>query len=178
MTMELTLQQESSFTAQFSTEREGWKKIRLIYRATGRRNLYAVDLDGESLSGVFLPAGGEERTAVTLRLPAGAHELRLSRREGDAQILQVLLEDAEPAVLPPARTSLSDPAASPAARGLMALLGSLYGKRVLLGQHTKDIPMARSPSSSASRARSPRSAALNCWAIRPTSSGRPRTSRP
>ena len=106
MTMELTLQQESSFTAQFSTEREGWKKIRLIYRATGRRNLYAVDLDGESLSGVFLPAGGEERTAVTLRLPAGAHELRLSRREGDAQILQVLLEDAEPAVLPPARTSL------------------------------------------------------------------------
>ena len=23
----------------------------------------------------------------------------------------------------------------------MALLGSLYGKRVLLGQHTKDIPM-------------------------------------
>lgn len=69
MTMELTLQQESSFTAQFSTEREGWKKIRLIYRATGRRNLYAVDLDGESLSGVFLPAGGEERTAVTLRLP-------------------------------------------------------------------------------------------------------------
>ncbi len=141
MTMELTLQQESSFTAQFSTEREGWKKIRLIYRATGRRNLYAVDLDGESLSGVFLPAGGEERTAVTLRLPAGAHELRLSRREGDAQILQVLLEDAEPAVLPPARTGLSDPAASPAARGLMALLGSLYGKRVLLGQHTKDIPM-------------------------------------
>ena len=58
MTMELTLQQERSFTAQFSTEREGWKKIRLIYRATGRRNLYAVDLDGESLSGVFLPAGG------------------------------------------------------------------------------------------------------------------------
>ncbi len=57
--MELTLQQESSFTAQFSTEREGWKKIRLIYRATGRRNLYAGDLDGESLSGVCLPAGGE-----------------------------------------------------------------------------------------------------------------------
>ena len=30
MTMELTLQQESSFTAQFSTEREGWKKIRRV----------------------------------------------------------------------------------------------------------------------------------------------------
>lgn len=140
MTKELKLTQEYSFTSTFDVDQAGWYRLSVVYRATQRRNPYGVTLDGECLSQVFLPKEKTETEMVTIYLEAGSHTLRMERREGDGVILQVILQEAQPDVLPAPRTTLSDPQASPAARRLMQYLGSIYGKKMLTGQHTKDIP--------------------------------------
>ena len=126
----------------FAVERDGWYRLHVQYAATGRRNQEGVVLDGECLSNLFLPKEKTETDIVTIELTAGEHELELLHRDGDGVITQltaVLCE--QPAPLPAPHLTLSNPNASENAKKLMAYLGSVYGKKVITGQHTKDIPM-------------------------------------
>lgn len=133
---------KGDIAVKFSVEKNGWYRISAKYTATGRRNQEGVLLDGECLSNLFLPREKTETDIVTIELAAGEHELVLDHRDGDGVLEQLIVEPcAQPAPLPAPHLALSNPNASENAKKLMSYLGSVYGKKVITGQHTKDIPM-------------------------------------
>lgn len=140
MSETLQLVKESVFTSSFEVTKEGWYAFDVVYSAQSPRNMYGVELDRETLSAVFLPRESTRVTMVTIKLSAGMHSLKLFRREGDGVIEQVSIREAEQPVICP-DTRLSNPKASANAQKLMQYLGSIYGKKMLTGQHSKDIPM-------------------------------------
>jgi mannan endo-1,4-beta-mannosidase len=140
MPQELSLKRDSVIQAAFAVEKAGVYALKLVYRAT-ERTVMGVTLDGECLSVAELAPEKRERELVRMPLAAGAHALRLERRQGDGEIERVLMEAAEPERPLAPRTALSNPEASENARRLMSYLGRVYGKKVLTGQHTKDHPM-------------------------------------
>ena len=126
----------------FAVERDGWYRLHVQYAATGRRNQEGVVLDGECLSNLFMPKERTETDIVTIELTAGEHELELLHRDGDGVITRLTAVPCEqPAPLPEPHLTLSNPNASENAKKLMTYRGSVYGKKVITGQHTKDIPM-------------------------------------
>ena len=126
----------------FTVNDDGWYRLHVQYTSTGRRNQEGVLLDGECLSNLFLPREGTETDIVTIELTAGEHELALDHRDGDGVITRLTAAPCEPpAPLPAPHLTLSNPNASENAKKLMAYLGSVYGKKVITGQHTKDSPM-------------------------------------
>ena len=125
----------------FCVDIDGWYRLSVRYTASGRRNQETVFVDGECLANLFMPKEKKETEVVTLPLAAGVHEFILEHRDGDAVVEELMVEAvAEPAPIVP-NTQLCDPDASPNAKRLMEYLGSVYGKKMLTSQHTKDFPM-------------------------------------
>lgn len=126
----------------FCVDHNGWYKLIAHYTSTDRRNQEMVFLDGECFASVFLHKEETEAEIVTVELTAGEHEIVLEHRGGDAVVEKITVEAAEaPAPVVP-NTKLTNPNASPNAKKLMEFLGSIYGKKMLTSQHTKDFAMA------------------------------------
>lgn len=138
--MELTLQKSTSVTAAFSITEPGWYAFRAGHHAVEEKNQSAVFLDGVSLANLMLRPGETEKRFLTAHLKEGSHTLRLDVICG-AVVESICLEAAKQPLLPPPATGLSDPEASSNAKRLMSYLGSIYGKKMLAGQHTKDLAM-------------------------------------
>ena len=121
--------------------KSGWYAFTFHYSATAARNQWDVDLDGEALAHFSPEADKTHFVAFTFPMEEGEHKLSLTRLCGDAHITGLTLAQVEEPVRPCASEALTNPEASENARRLMRYLTENFGKRIITGQHTKDIPM-------------------------------------
>lgn len=138
--MEINLNRLSLTSADFRISEEGWYVFSITYNASENKNQSMVLLDGISLANLMLDKSETEKTFLKQFLNAGIHSIQISTLCGAVVDSLRVTPGAAPAPFMP-KTRLSNPNASAGAKRLMEYLGSVYGKKVLTGQHTKDIPM-------------------------------------
>lgn len=113
----------------------GWYCWQLRYSSPGRA-CYIIWVDGAYEGLARLVDGAEQSfTACPMQLKAGQHEVRVAPMWGEVQQLTVSLLPAEAPVAGEPDFHLSNPNALPVCHRVMALLRTLRGKRMLMGQH-------------------------------------------
>lgn len=130
--------------AAFALERDGFYRMEFICPSGARPARASIYVDGLAYGWRLIGPADESAGSAgfTLHLAAGHHLLHLKSYDSEFRPDGVVLAPCSKPALPEPDFAPANPDASPEARKLLHYLSSIYGKRMLTGQHTNS---ARAP---------------------------------